>query len=334
MSFGQPQWLILLLAAPIVGLLFWYYFRWKERASARFGDPTMMRHLTASTLRGRQRIKAALLVAAASLLALAAARPSLGLEEEVETRVGTDFVVALDVSLGMTATDVAPNRLAWAKREVVGLIDRLQGDRIGIVLFARTAQVHVPLTTDLEAARTLVQAVEADAAPQPGTALAEAARTALTLMDPEEERDRVLVLVSDGEDLEGGVEAAAQAAGKAGVPIFTIGVGTARGSTIPLKDAMGRPALKTDRSGQVVVTRLEEDTLRMLALATDGRSYLATSGQGELDRLYAEVARRGRATVTGTTVSRPRESFQVFALIAFLALAVEWLVTERRKEPQ
>lgn len=332
MSFGQPGFLAFLVAVPLVGLLLWLNFRWKERASARLGDPSMMRRLTASTHRGRQRFKAVLLAAAVLLLAVAAARPLLGLEEEVQTRVGSDVLVALDVSLSMAAQDVSPSRLDRAKEEIVGLIDRLQGDRVGLVIFAGAGLVRFPLTTDLDAARTLVRSVELDSAPRPGSALAEAIRTALSLVDPEEQRDRVLVLVSDGEDLGSQLTAAAEEAARQSVPLFTVGVGTAEGGTIPIKDTAGRVHLKRDRTGQVVTTRMDENTLRLLAAASSGRYYLATSGQSELDRIYAEIARRSRTTIVTGVTNRPREGFQVFAMAAFLALSLEWLITERREE--
>lgn len=335
-DFARPDVLLWLgLLVPAAALLYVLTGRWQAAARAQFADPSVLAASVAAQGQRRGRIKAGLLLGGVMLVVLAVARPHLGLEEPVETRVGSDIVVALDVSLSMAANDVQPTRLERAKQELGAFLDRVEGDRVGLVVFAGAASVRFPLTTDLEAARNLISSIEPDSAPRPGSSLASAVKTAIEMTDTAaktgEPRSRVLVLVSDGEDLGGEMAEATALVAQHQMPAYTIGVGTPRGSTIPVKGRDGAMVEKTDTRGQVVRTHLDEGTLRSLAQATGGRYYPATPGMSELDRLYAEVLRQSQSTeVVEAGITRPQEAFQIFAALAFLFLAVEWLISESR----
>ena len=267
-------------------------------AAAEFND----RHLAT-----RQKIRVGCLVLAVACLVLALARPQWGFDwEEVKQR-GLDIVVAIDTSKSMLAEDIAPNRLARAKLAALDLMQRAKSDRLGLVAFAGTAFLQCPLTIDDAAFRQSVEALDVNTIPQGGTAIAEAIETALTAYK-EGDNYKVLVLFTDGEDHDSGALEAAEKAAKEGLRIFTIGIGTAEGELLRIKDAQGGSDYVRDEQGNVVKSHLNERLLQQIAGATEGGFYLPLRGAKVIDTLYdagpgetAEVPAPGK---TGPAVSR------------------------------
>ncbi|HKN46643.1 MAG TPA: VWA domain-containing protein, partial [Candidatus Polarisedimenticolia bacterium] len=235
MRFAAPQYLWALLALPILLALFVLAFRRRRRALEVFGDLRLVRRLSPTSSTERRVIKAALVVASALFLVLALARPQWGARLETVSRRGVDVIVAVDTSLSMLTEDVKPNRLAQARAAVASLLDMLQGDRVGLVAFSGTAYVACPLTLDYGAASMFVDVLDPDLLPVPGTAVAESIRAALRAFHSNERRNKVLIMMTDGEDHEGDVQAAARAAADEGITIYTVGVGTPNGEPIPLR---------------------------------------------------------------------------------------------------
>jgi Ca-activated chloride channel family protein len=242
-----------------------------------------------------------------------------------------DVFVLLDVSKSMLTEDVRPNRLTQAKYAVQDLLEKLRGDRIGLVAFAGTAFVQCPLTVDYEAFRLTLKDADPRIIPRGGTAIGAAIRTALKAFEAGEGRDHAIVLITDGEATEGDALAAADEAAKAGVKIYAIGVGTAEGELIPVREE-GKPMeFLKDREGKVVKSRLDEETLQQLALKTGGMYVRSAAGDFGMDAIYDKgIAQLRRTEYEARLQKRYFERFQWPLGLAFVLLVVESFVSDRR----
>jgi Ca-activated chloride channel family protein len=334
MRFATPQALWALLLVPAVAALLIAVGALRRRALARFaGGPAWAVRASGQVSEHRRGVKAVCLLVALAAGVLALARPQWGSGTESITRKGIDLVIAIDTSKSMDAEDAPPNRLARAVRAAEKLLDELEGDRVALVTFAGSASVACPLTLDHEAIRLFLEGLDTESVSVGGTALAEAAEASIRALGPSESgageaKGRAVLVISDGEDHEGGVEAAERELKRSGVTVFAIGVGTEQGAPIPAGEA---GAYKKDRDGKLVTTRLDERPLRALAVETGGRYYRATPAEGEI----AEVAKAMEAmdAAGSGTVLRTRwvERFQIPLAVALLALLVETALTDRRK---
>ena len=328
MRFGRAELLLLLWLVPATGVFFAWAFRRKRQLLLRFAAAEVLGRLLPAQSPGRQRAKAALLVIAIGALALALAEPRWGWRWEEMHRKGADVLVAIDVSKSMLAEDLKPSRLERAKREVIDLLRVVDGDRIGLLAFAGAAFVQCPLTLDYGAAQIFLDSLSPELIPVPGTALAEAIRTATAAFGPGAHDARALVLITDGEDLEDGAIEAAKEAKKEGIKIFAVGMGAPDGAPIP--DPAG--GFRKDEQGNVVLSRLDETTLQKIALETGGTYVRAGAGGLDLEQLYWKDI-KGRTSARELESPRQRrweERFQWFVGLALLALVVEALFSERR----
>lgn len=269
-----------------------------------------------------------------ALLALALGRPQCGTRTELARRSGVDLVVALDVSRSMQARDVRPDRLARATLEVGELLDGLAGDRVGIVVFAGEAFVQCPLTTDYAAARLFLRAVTARSVPQQGSDLGHAllaARQVLEASAAAAGRSKVVLLVSDGEDLEGRAREAAVQLGEAGIRIHALAVGTAAGEPIPLLDDAGKvTGYKKDRAGEPVVTRLDLGTLREVVERGGGEVFEVGSADRGLGALRAALERLQKGELESRVVVQYEDRYALAAFPGFLLLLAALLLPEGR----
>lgn len=331
MNFAAPQALLLLLLVFAVGGQIWLSFRWKGRMLKLFVQGATLPSLTGSVSRFRQSGKAALTVLALAAAVFALARPYVGEKPQPARATPSDLLVLLDVSLSMAAQDVQPSRLALAQQEIFGLLDRLNGGRVGLVVFGGSAALRFPLTFDYDAARVLTRAVEIDSAPSPGTALAEGVRTAVNGLRQSEAPVRAILLLSDGEDYGGPLEEILHEVAEAGISVHVVGLGTPQGSTIPVADLPGTGAtFKRDRSGQLVVTRLNEPVLQHLAASTNGSYQRATPEARELQGIFERLLRQENQSIEELAAAPTNDLTPYFALLAFLLLVVELLIPERR----
>lgn len=332
MTFGQPIYFWLLTLVPALARFLVWAFRARRRALERFAAPPLADKLTESVRPVARRWKAVLLVLTVLFAVLALTQPRWGFEwREVKYR-GVDVMVLLDVSKSMLTEDMRPNRLTQAKYAVQDLLDHLRGDRIGLVAFAGAAFVQCPLTVDYEAFRLTLKDADPRIIPRGGTAIGAAIRTALKAFEAGEGRDRAIVLITDGEETESDALAAADEAARAGVKIFAIGVGTTEGELIPVREE-GKPLdFVKDKDGAVVKSRLDEETLKQLALRTGGIYVRSAAGDFGMDTIYG----KGIAQLQGKeqeTQLRKRyfERFQWPLGLALALLLVECFVTDRRK---
>jgi len=330
--FGNENLLFLLALVPLLMVFFYLVFRWKRRAMRRFGNLFLLEQLTPSFSKRRRVWKIVLLLVAISFIILALARPQVGTALEEVKRKGVDVFVAIDVSESMNAEDVPPNRLAKARHEVASLVDRLEGDRIGLIAFAGEAFVQCPLTLDYGAAKIFLDVLKPGLIPTPGTAIGKAMQLAIESFETTERKHKVLILITDGENHEDDVMPIAEAAEREGVVIYTVGIGSQKGVPIPIGDERGgRSGFKKDRNGDVVVTKLDELTLEKIALQTGGKYYRASSGEAELDRIYDEISGMEKKELASLKFSQFEERYQYVLAIAFLLLVLELLLSERRE---
>jgi Ca-activated chloride channel homolog len=290
----------------------------------------LLASLTGGVSHRRQKLRLTLVVLAAALLLVTLARPQWGFAWEEAKQRGLDIVVALDVSKSMLAEDVSPNRLERAKLAALDLTRFVRSDRLALVPFAGGAFLQCPLTLDYGNFSENVRSLDAKTIPRDGTALPEAIETALTVFPPEHQNEKALVIISDGENHEGDAIAAAQKAAKAGMRIFTIGVGTAGGELIPERDTQGRVSFHRDAEGNVVKTRLAKSLLEQIAKEGNG-FYLPLQGANTMELLYRHgLEPMPKSDLSGLRLRRYHEHYAWPLALAIVFLLVEMFVPERK----
>ena len=332
---GRPDALWLLWLGPCLLLFYVYAFRTRARLLGRFASPEMLPVLVAGVSRPRRRLKAFLVLVALLALVASLAQPRWGFVWEEVHREGVDIVVALDVSDSMLVRDAEAggelSRLERAKREIADLLRRLEGDRIALVAFAGTAFLELPLTLDYSAAALFLEAMAPDLIPTKGTAIGEALRVSLEAFDRVaavgSRQSRAVILITDGEDHLGEAQEVAEAAAAAGVRVFAIGIGRDEGAPIP-KPGGG---FRTDRRGEIILSRLDEAALQRIALTTAGRYVRSVTGDVDLEQIYAQgiKAQLQDQELDSSRRQRWQERFQWLLVVALVALMLEPLISDR-----
>ena len=330
MKWGAPHLLYWLpLAIPLAWALF-TLLRRRRAALAQLVDPALLGVLAPAWNPARAKSRLVLRVLALALLVLALARPQWGFHWEEVRRKGLDLMVVLDTSRSMLASDIKPTRLQQAKWGVRDLLRNLRGDRVGLVPFAGSSILQCPLTIDYAAFAMTLDDVYSGIIPRGGTALEQALRTALAAFPADGAADRVILLVTDGEDHEGDPLALLPELKEKGIRVYTIGIGTLEGEMVPAGDGQG--AYFKDRQGQIVKTALKEDVLQKLALGTGGTYVRSAPGDTGLERVFNEsIANLKRSDQETRTARIYEERFAWPIVAALLLLAWEALLGDRRK---
>jgi len=331
MRFAHPQLLwLLLVIPPALALFFWWRERSRRKLLTQFIEARLLPALMVGISPARRKWRFAFLILAVAFSIIALARPQYGYDlEKVEQR-GLDIVVAVDTSKSMLADDIAPNRLERAKLAALDLMQQAKTDRLGLVAFAGAAFLECPLTIDDTAFRQSVEALDVNTIPQGGTALGPAINTALTAFK-EGDHFKVLVLLTDGEDNDNGALEAAQNAAKAGLKIFTVGIGTAEGTLLRVKDASGNSDYIRDPDGNVVKSHLNETLLRGIAGATGG--FYLPLRPNTMDALYGQgIAPLPESESQERLVRRYHEQYRWPLLAAMVLLLAEMFLPERKRE--
>jgi Ca-activated chloride channel family protein len=340
MDWLHPTFAWALAGVPVAVWLYWRDHRARRSALDRFGDAALVRRLADTVRPWRRSLKAALVVLALAALALALIGPRVGTEPRTVERRGVDLVVALDVSASMRATDVAPSRLRRAKKEIRDLAANLRGDRVGLVLFGGTGFVQCPLTTDYGAFRLFLDVAGPDRMPVPGTDLGAALDAATQAFDaarpaadstarPGDNRARVVLLLSDGENHVGDLQALKQRARRNDITLFTAGVGTTGGARIPIYKEGRRVGVKRTEQGEVVRTRLDEATLT--TLAEEGAYFRIGSTSSALSAVPTALRQLETSTVAEERFAAYAELYQWPLAAALLLLFVEALIPVRAR---
>ncbi len=335
MRFATPEYFIGFLVIVVLAIFAYWSARKKRRLLGIFADAKLLKGLIRDYSPRRRRYKTLFFFMALIILVISMARPQFGTHMELVKRIGQDVVIVIDVSNSMLAEDMRPNRLERAKQEVRGLLDRLQGDRVGIVAFAGAAYIQCPLTLDYSAARLFLDIIDVDLIPQPGTNLPEAISVATDAFNIQERKHKVMIVITDGEDFGEGLEQSVEKAKLAGVRIYTIGIGRPDGEPIPIRNNRGEMiGYKKDRNGELVLTRLDEVTLKQAADATDGKYYHASAGEIALDEIYSDITRMEKKELEERLMTQYEDRFQYILPLAILFLVVEVLISERKRLKQ
>jgi Ca-activated chloride channel family protein len=331
MIFGRSEYLYILWLVPALGLFFWWSLYNRRKRLHRFIGSTLASKLTVEFSRGKTILKALLLLGFFTFGILAAARPQWGTKLQTVRRHGIDLIAALDISYSMNAEDIAPNRLEKAKGEIRKLIQKSEEDRIGLVGFSGTAVVLCPLTLDHGAASLFLDSSVAGMIPAPGTSLASAIATATAAFIEKERKYKVLILFTDGEDLEGQVDSAVSKAKEAGVIIYTVGIGTSQGKPIPIRDAKGDVVeYRKDPDGKVVISSLDERSLAEIADRTGGHYYRATTSENEMEALYSDISGLEKKDLESRIFQNFEDQFQYPLALAIFCLALSSWIGEKR----
>lgn len=331
MLWRESSFLWLLVVVAALAVLVGTATRRRRRAVGRFAEDHLVERLLFDH-GGRERAVSGFLRLSVLLFtALALAGPRWGFHWEEVRREGIDLIVAVDTSRSMLAGDVRPNRLERAKLAVEDLVDYLEGDRIGLVAFAGATFLECPLTLDYAAFQRSLRALQVGIVPRGGTALARAIDASLEAFEARQGKYQAVILITDGEDHEGDVEAAAQRAADAGVKVYTVGIGTTDGELVPIGED-GQPGFVKDDKGQVVKSRLDDEPLQQIA-ATTGGAYVRGLGPAlGLDQVFTDyIAKMERREVKSTLEKRYEKRFQIPLAMALFALLAETIVDRRSR---
>lgn len=333
MHWGLPIYLNFLLLIPALVVFFIFVSVSKRKNLDIFGERSIIEKLYASKNVNKERSRRFLVIMATIFLILALARPQIGTRLTMTRRQGVDVLIAIDTSLSMMAQDIKPNRLENAKFEVASLIDKLKGDRVGILTFAGNSFVQCPLTLDYSAAKMFLSIIEPDMMPVPGTAIGNAIKTATASFIKKERKHKVLLLLTDGEDHQTNSAEAAKEAKKEGVIIYSVGIGSLKGEPIPLVDESGKViGYKKDRNNEVVMSKINEAVLQKIALTTDGKYYRATPSKFELDKIYDEIQKMEKKEFSSRLFTQYEDRFQYFLGVALILLCIEFVIGDRKKK--
>ena len=327
----EKAYFYLLLVIPVLVVLYVLHGLWKRRAQRRFAEARLLRRLAPDRSYFKPQLKFLLLLGALALLVVGLVNPKMGTKLETVKREGVDIVFAVDVSKSMLAEDIAPNRLEKAKRLVSEIINELASDRVGIIAYAAQAYPQLPITTDYGAAKMFLQSMNTDMLSSQGTAIGQAIDLAATYFDDEEQTNRVLFIVSDGEDhSEGGMQEAVEKATEQGIRIYTIGVGSTKGAPIPIKRNGVLESLKKDAQGEVVITRLNEEVLSEIASEGNGE-YIDGSNTADAVAFISETLQQmDKMEFEAKQFAEFKDQFQWFLGGALLLLFLDIFVLERK----
>jgi Ca-activated chloride channel family protein len=328
--FAHPEYLNLLYVLPVLVALFWYLGRNRKKLLQIFADKELHKTLFPTDSNLKRWTKFVLILFALACLIIAAANPQVGTKMQEVKQTGIDVFILLDVSNSMMAEDIKPNRLEKAKYQISNLINKLRGDRIGLIIFAGQAYVQIPLTTDYSAANLFLSAVDVNSVPTQGTAIAAAINLATASFDTLSTQ-KVIIAITDGEDHEGDVQKAVENAVSREIKIFTIGLGSQAGVPIPVYNNRSQlVGFKKDGSGNTVLTRLDEDVLKKIAYDGNGQYYRGTNYEDNLDKIYTELSELEQTEFGVKKVTDYEDRFYYFLIPALILLLLELFISEKK----
>jgi Ca-activated chloride channel family protein len=333
MKFGNLHMAYLLWLLPALILFFIRAQKRRKKDMEHFADTELLPDLTRSVNTKGRAYRTVCVLGAVLLIIVSLMRPRWGFEWQEVKRSGLDILIAVDTSKSMLAEDVKPSRLERSKLAVKDLIKKLRGDRVGLIAFSGSAFLQCPLTVDYNGFLLSLDDLSPDTIPKGGTSLSSAIRIALDSYEGGMKKYKVLVIITDGEDHEGSPLKLAEQAKEKGIRIFTIGIGTKEGELIPVTDAAGNSMYLKDRNGNVVKTRLDEGTLREIALNTGGSYVKATAAEFGLELIYDEkLSKIEPREIKNKMVKKYKERFQIPLILALILIGAEPFIKERREE--
>lgn len=331
-QFAHLEFLYGLLALPILGLIFLTALYRRKNALKSFGNADLVKGLTPEASLSKPWLKFVLMELALMLIIIAMAGPQFGTKLKEIKREGVELVIALDISNSMMSEDIAPNRLENAKRAISKLVDRLHNDKVALVVFAGDAFVQLPMTTDYEAAKMFLSTITPKLINNQGTAIGAAIELGMKTFTPSEEKNKALIIITDGENHEGNAVDLATAANDAGIVVHTIGMGLSKGAPIPEYNQYGQKDYRTDNQGNVVISKLDEDMLKKIAVSGGGKYIRANNTKTGLNALFDELNQMEKAEMEVKAYAEYEEQFQYFAGFALLILLIEFFILFKKNK--
>ena len=325
--FEDPQYLYLLLLIPLLAVIRFVTYRNQKKKLRKFGDPRLLKDLMPDVSHWRPAIKFWLLQAALALLIVMLARPQMGTKISHEKRTGIETIICVDISNSMRAEDVTPSRLDRAKMMVENLVDHFTDDKIGLIVFAGDAFVQLPITSDYVSAKMFLSNIDPSMMVSQGTDIARAVEMATHSFTQEKEIGKAIIVITDGEDHEGGAVAAAEAAKNEGMRVYMLGIGSVNGAPIPVP---GTGDYMTDNTGQTVMSALNEDMCKQIAAAGGGAYIHVENNSNAQDLLDEELEKLAKKETQATIYSAYDEQFQAFAILVLLLLIIEVCLLESK----
>lgn len=331
LKFENPDILYGLLLIPLLTLLFFFFLRWRRRSLNKFGEMTVIAQLMPWISKGRVVLKFIVLMISLFFLIVGIANPQVGSKLVKAQRKGIDLMIALDVSNSMLARDIQPNRLEKSKQAISKLIDGLSSDRIGIIVFAGKAFVQLPITNDYSAAKLFLSTIKTDVVTVQGTAIGEAITLATNSFD-DNDHDKAIIVITDGENHEDDALEAAKIAAEKGIHVYTIGMGLTEGAPIPVYRGNSQIGYKKDNQGNTIITQLDEVTLRQIASAGNGIYVRANNTKAGLNKVFEAIGKLEKKEYESIMFADYEDRFQYFIAVAILLLVIEFFIAERKSK--
>ena len=325
--FEDPIYLYLLVLIPILAIIRFVSYRNQRKRLRKFGDPELLKELMPDVSRFRPSVKFWLLLGALALLIVMLARPQMGTKISHEKRMGIETIIAMDISNSMLAEDVVPSRLDRSKMMVENLVDHFTNDKIGLIVFAGDAFVQLPITSDYVSAKMFLSSIDPSMIATQGTDIAQAIEMATHSFTQEEGIGKAIIVITDGENHEGGAVEAAEAAKDLGMRVFVLGVGSVNGAPIPIT---GTGDYMKDRTGNTIMTALNEDMCKQVAQAGGGAYIHVENNSAAQQQLDNELDKLAKKETSTTVYSEYDEQFQAVGILAILLLILEICILDRR----
>ncbi len=329
--FAHPEYLYLLVLIPVLAFMQLYFQYLRKKKLKKFGNTELLSHLMPDISFVRPAVKFYLLLLALSAIIVALASPQFGTKLETVKRKGIELIIALDVSNSMNATDVEPSRLDRAKRAIERLTGRLINDRIGLIVFAGEAYVQLPITTDYASARLFLNSINTDIVSTQGTAIGSAIRLSTKSFSQQDNINRAIVVITDGENHEDDALGAANEAQKEGIKVYTVGMGSSEGTPIPVSPG-NRSNFMKDRDGNVIITKMNSDLMRQIADAGNGEYIAANNIRRGINNLIDELGELEKSEIESKVYSEYDSQFQYLIALALLILLIEFIILERKNK--
>ena len=330
--FQHPDMIYLFAAAPLLMVLFRLFVRWKKKSLLIFGKIEIIQQLFPDVSNTRPSVKFWIRWVAFVMLIIGLCGPLIGSKLEEVKRKGSDIIICLDVSNSMLAEDLLPNRLERAKQAINRLIDKLEGDRIGLVVFAGDAYTQLPITTDYAAAKLFLTQISTDIVPKQGTAIGAAIDLATTSFTDTIKKNSAIVIITDGENHEDDAIESAKSATEQGVKVYTIGMGSEQGTPIPIYNNGAKVGYRQDHSGQTIMTKLNSVMLEDIAEAGKGKFIHATNSDDGLSIMLKELNSLDKKEFKAKMYTSFENQYQLFIAIALVLLLIDFIIGENKSK--
>jgi len=333
LKYEHIEYLNFLFGIPLLIVAIILHQRWKIKAISLFGDQKLVSDLMHSFSKTRTQIKNIIIVLIFSLLLIGLSNPQVGTKMEEVKREGVDLMIAIDLSNSMMAEDIKPNRLERAKQAISRLIDKLEGDRIGLIVFAGEAYIQLPITTDYSAAKLFLSTVSTNIVPTQGTEIAKAIDLSVQSFDMENTQNKAIIIITDGENHDEKAIESAEKANELGIFVHTLGMGLSKGGPIPIYNKYGNSTgYRKDRDGNTIISKLNESLLQQIASAGKGTYVRANNSKAGLSTLFAEINKMEKKEIGTMVFTEYKDRFQLFIGLALFLLFIDLILLNRKNK--